>query len=169
MREISPEDLGEYASSVFLTRGALPDFLYFLPRLLEIAATDWEWWPGPEILGRALKDARFKSWSIPHTGALVLYLDAVLDEAVARENAGGWIDSWICALGKMYDDITPGLERLIQHPPLVLSFYEQNSACLAKGKLSNSFWDHSSPTYRQTLHWFHSREVQSIIKSAYGL
>ena len=37
LRDLEPDDLSSYASSAFLTVGDIPDYLYFLPRILEIS------------------------------------------------------------------------------------------------------------------------------------
>lgn len=49
LRELSAEELSSYASSVFLTVGDEEEFRYFVPRILEISATDPGWWPDPEV------------------------------------------------------------------------------------------------------------------------
>ena len=61
-REVSPEDLTSYASSAFLTAGDIPDYLYFLPRILEISVRDEWWWPDIEITGRALLETNIPTW-----------------------------------------------------------------------------------------------------------
>ncbi|HEY4248453.1 MAG TPA: hypothetical protein VGM64_16520 [Lacunisphaera sp.] len=62
LREISPQELSSYASSVFLTVGCEEDFHYFLPRILEITVTDPGWWPHIEVTGRALGTAQWLKW-----------------------------------------------------------------------------------------------------------
>ncbi len=47
LRSITPDELSEYASSVYLTVGSDKDFFYFLPRILEILAIHSRWWPNP--------------------------------------------------------------------------------------------------------------------------
>src|SRR5262245_26685041 len=54
LRELSPDDLTHYAASAFLTVGAVEDYLYFLPRILEILATQHDWWPDPEVVTLAI-------------------------------------------------------------------------------------------------------------------
>src|SRR5882762_1635090 len=55
LRQITPDQLTNYAASVFLTVGSIEDFLYLLPRILEISACDPSWWPDPEVISGALK------------------------------------------------------------------------------------------------------------------
>ena len=54
LRTITPEEMASYASSAFLTVGEVADYLYFLPRIIEITATEPSWWPDPEVTGRAM-------------------------------------------------------------------------------------------------------------------
>jgi hypothetical protein len=58
LAEVSAEDLSPYASSAFLTVGATADYLYFLPRILELTARGELLWPDPEVTGRAIASAR---------------------------------------------------------------------------------------------------------------
>ena len=43
LRELTPDQLSPYASSVLLTAGDEMDFRYFLPRMLEISLRDRHW------------------------------------------------------------------------------------------------------------------------------
>src|SRR5688572_5553245 len=63
LRELSPDDLTHYAASAFLTVGAAEDYVYFLPRILEILACERDWWPDPEVVARAIHTAGFHGWS----------------------------------------------------------------------------------------------------------
>src|SRR5207237_5721733 len=71
--DLSPDDLTHYAASVLLTVGAVEDFLYFLPRILEILASKDEWWPDPEVVARAIDTASFHLWSDLRRKALTKY------------------------------------------------------------------------------------------------
>src|SRR4029453_11039601 len=57
LREIEPGDLSAYASSALLTVGDVSDFLYFLPRIVEISIRDDAWWPDIEVTARAIQSA----------------------------------------------------------------------------------------------------------------
>ncbi|MGL6074018.1 MAG: hypothetical protein ACRC8S_07645 [Fimbriiglobus sp.] len=49
LRTLTSDELASYSRSAFLTVGDKADYLYFLPRILEITATDLSWWPSPEV------------------------------------------------------------------------------------------------------------------------
>ncbi len=49
LREITGGELSSYSSSAFLTVGREADYLYFLPRIVEIGFTEAGWWPDIEV------------------------------------------------------------------------------------------------------------------------
>jgi len=169
LRALSPDDLSHYAGSVFLTVGDLDDFLYFLPRILEILATDSGWWPDPEVVSRALHTAGFHSWPSHRREAVSKYFDAVTTELLEKEGAGYEIDSWICAFGRLHVDLTPFLRRIAAEKSRLKEFYAVNSSDLQNQKLSNGFWDDAPQEHKIVVDWFQSREIRSAINSAYGL
>src|SRR5579863_2006567 len=79
LRELSPDDLEDYADLALLTIGSVEDYLYFLPMILEILATREDPWPGPEIIARGIHDAGFHSWPNVRRRAVSKYFDAIMD------------------------------------------------------------------------------------------
>ncbi len=55
LRDLSPDELSSYSSSALLTVGLPEDYLYYLPRILEISIRDDSWWPDIEVSARAIK------------------------------------------------------------------------------------------------------------------
>src|SRR6185312_771726 len=106
LRDLSPNDLTHYASSVLLTVGAVEDFLYFLPRILEILACEPSWWPDPEVVSRAIHTSGFHSWTNSHRNSVLRYFEEVIHELLATEGSGFELDSWICALGRLHIDLS---------------------------------------------------------------
>jgi len=169
LKAISPDELSNYAACAFTTVGNLADFLYLLPRILEISAMHPEWWPNIELVAQKLKAGQFKIWSENHKRAVLHYFDAVFEAILNVENAGWLIDSWICAWGHLFEDVSPYLARLEGYPTQVISYFEINSESLLKGRLSNSFWEDDLHAYAQVQNWFNSPEIKNIIKMGYGL
>ncbi len=170
LRQITPDQLSSYAFSVFNTVGCIEDFLYFLPRILEISASDMSWSPGPELVAAKMKTAGFHEWQESRKATVVSYYNAVLEIALGPELSGWEIDSWICALGHIFPDVSVFLERLQKHPQKVVEYYEENSDGLIKGRLTNSFWDEASESaYAQVMAWFKSEPVRNLIDAQYGL
>ena len=167
LRAITPQELSSYASSAFLTVGEIADYLYFLPRILEITATDSSWWPVPEVTGRAIRSANPESWTDAQRSALNRYLDAVIGTII---ESGDYhqLDVWMCAIARMGLDIIPYLRQIAKSPAAVLAYFEQNVGSLPRNKLSNGFWEQPSPAHDAIVNWFFSPEIAKIPFDAYG-
>lgn len=167
LRDIKPDQLTNYAASALLTIGSAEDYKYFLPRILEINATDWGWWPDPEVIAIAIKKAGFNDWSSRYQMPVIRYYRVGLN----RDDVPPWvIDSWMCSIGRLFPDVTSFLEDLESHPTKLVEYYESNSESLIKGRLRNAFWDsESAETYQQIITWFGSEKIQAVIKQHYGI
>jgi hypothetical protein len=169
LRDLSPDDLTHYAASAFLTVGAVEDYLYFLPRILEILTIRQGWWPDPEVVTRAIHTAGFHSWPDSRRKALMRCFEEVIDDLLATEDSGFEIDSWICALGRLHVNLAPFLTRIAMNKARLIEFYEVNSQPLVDGRLRNGFWDEASEEHNQVVEWFRSAEIQKSIETGYGL
>jgi hypothetical protein len=54
LSSLTPDELTVYASKALLTVGSVNDFLYFLPRILEICIQEPGWWPDIEVVAGRL-------------------------------------------------------------------------------------------------------------------
>jgi hypothetical protein len=169
LRDLSPEDLTHYAASVFLTVGSVEDFLYFLPRILEILAIEHDWWPDPEVVTRAIHTAGFHSWPDSRQNALRRYFEEAVGDLLGSASSGFEIDSWICALGRLHLALAPFLTRIAASRGGLLEFYEVNSQSLVDGCLANDFWDEAPDERKQVVDWFRSPATQKLIEEQYGL
>lgn len=167
LRSITPTELSSYASSAFLTVGAVEDYLYFLPRILEITATEPSWWPDPEVTGRAIRSANPDSWTASQRSALNQYLEAVIDAAIESENYDR-LDSWMCAIARMDFDVMPYLRQIANSPAAVLAYFEDNAKGLTRNTLTNAFWELPCPGHDTIVNWFFSPEITKIPFDAYG-
>ena len=167
LREIPPGDLSSYAADAFLTVGGVEDYLYFLPRILEISATEDGWWPDPEVTGRAILAANLDSWSASRLDALGDFLGAVVADAI-QSGEHRKLDGWMCAIGRMGLDVRPYLTRIAESPAAVLAYFEDNAAGLPEGRLSNPFWELSNAGHDVIRDWFHSEAIRKVRFAAYG-
>jgi ribosomal protein S13 len=83
-QQLTPDDLSCYSASTFNTVGDVADYLYFLPRILEITTQDGGWWPSLEVTARAIRETRFDSWPTRRREALKTLLNAALRSSVER-------------------------------------------------------------------------------------
>lgn len=169
LRDISADDLGPYAASAFLTVGDVPDYLYFLPRILECYALNEFWWPVPEVTGRAIANTHPNEWPTPRSAAFHQFLTSLIAHLLEQADSGSELDSWLCAIARMGLDVRPFLSQIQESPPHVLSFYAANANQLTERKLANLFWELPNTGHDQILVWFGSEPVSDIIFQAYGV
>jgi hypothetical protein len=167
LRAITPAEMASYASSAFLTVGDVSDYLYFLPRILEITATESSWWPDREVTGRAIRTANPQAWNATRRAALDGYLESVIGTAV-ETGAYYLLDGWICAIARMGFDVRPYLGQIAKCPAAVLEFFETNAESLSRNKLANAFWELPCPGHNTLVDWFFSPEIARIPFDAYG-
>ena len=168
LREITGGELASYSSSAFLTVGEVTDYMYFLPRILEVGCAGEGWWPDIEVTGRAIAETRPTAWPETRRQALQDVFQSALQEAIDDED--GWtIDELICAIAKTGLPIEPYLTQVAQSAKAVLAYYARNSAGLMKQKLGNAFWDREDSGYAQILAWFQNPWISKIIMNGYGL
>lgn len=166
-RMVPAEPLSSYASSAFLTVGSATDYLYFLPRILHVSATDDSWWPEPAITGRAIKASAPGSWHADHRTAVATFFSAIVHASLGPERHH-LIDDWMCAIGKSGFPVLPHLRSIQKHPDAVLSYFTDNAETLPQGKLANAFWDGRSEPYNEIVDWFRSQPVRTIVEAEYG-
>ncbi len=167
LRSIPPDAISSYASSAFLTVGDISDYLYFLPRILEISATEDFWWPDIEVTGRAIHSAEPTSWTKTQYDALNDFLIVMIDSMIQSENYHG-LDGWLCAIGRMGLDIRLFLERVEMAPDAILGYFEQNANCLTRNKLCNNFWELPSAGHDSIVRWFKTDPVRKVLFETYG-
>lgn len=166
LREITPDDLAPYASSVFLTVGGVEDFLYFLPRILEVSATDDSWWPSPEVIGRAIGSAKPNSWPTSRREAVESFLKTVLDAAI-ESGEYDKIDTWLCGIAGIGFEVRPYLEQVAKSPEAVLAYFDENASALKEKRiekqLANAFWELPSPGHDAIVKWFYSDDIWLLL------
>lgn len=171
LQDLTADELMRYAADVFLTMGDVKDFKHFLPRILEISVQDDSWWPGPEVVLNKLRLADWSQWPANERNAVVKVLNEKFAALLKDPNAEGFdVDTWVCALGRCVDDLTPFLNQLENEASeeTLLSFIEENQSALSNGKLANSFWD--SPVNEQRLiEWLKSEKVKRLLNEKYGM
>ena len=169
LRELTSDELGKYASKALTTVGTEEDFHYFVPRILEIAATDQGWWPDPAVVLGKMQTANWKSWPAEQIAAVRAFLWSTFLRVLEQEDCGSCVDDWICAAGRGEEDLSPYLAELERQPAKLVRFYERNSESLLKERLSNPFWADATKSRETIVKWFRSPRVVQIINQAYGM
>lgn len=167
LRELSPDDLSPYASSALLTVGDVRDYLYLLPRILEISVYDEYWWPDIAVTGRAVNSIEPGSWPEFRQKALHRFLDATIEYFVRSKNYSP-LDDWMCAIATMDVDVRPFLSIIETSDPAVLEFFNDNSGTLSDERLTNAFWKLPNIGHDMIVKWFKSEKISKIPFEAYG-
>ncbi|MFN0155894.1 MAG: hypothetical protein ACKVUT_16100 [Gaiella sp.] len=167
VRTISSSLLASYASSAFLTAGSAADYLYYLPRILHISATDDSWWPDPEVTGRAIKAAEPDNWQADQRSAVDSFFTAVIHASLDPDRHHV-IDSWMCAIARSGFPVQPRLAAIEKNKSAVLSYFNENAETLPQRKLINAFWDLPCVAHNTIVNWFYSEPVRTIVATEYG-
>jgi hypothetical protein len=167
VREISPEDLAPYAASALLTVGDIADYLYFLPRIMEVTVYEPSWWPDIEVTAKRIQMTKHETWPVARQTALRNVLDTVIESFMASGEF--WqLDSWLCAIAILNFDVQPFLAAIETDPAAVLHYFEDNERCLRDGRLCNAFWELPNAGHDTIVRWFNSEPIRRIPSEAYG-
>lgn len=173
LRELEPEALTSYASSAFLTVGTVEDYIYFLPRILEISVTERCWWPDVEITGKCISETQPLEWRKDRLEALqALFKAKVLDYLIWPADAAGQsseLTSWLCAIGRSGLDIRPYLQLIESSQAHVEVLYSDHAEDLSKGKSISAFWEKSDPSYAVMVAWLTSPPVRAAVYDRLGI
>lgn len=167
LRELSAEDLSSYGSSAFLTVGDVSDYLYFLPRIIELSTRDEFIWPSIEVTARAIYSSGLSTWPSTKSEALVSMLIAFIDEIVST-GKHRFIDGWMCAIGRMRLDVQPFLNIIEANPEAVLEYWKDNAGKLDENRLGNEFWELPNQQHNEIVLWFKMPKINLIYAEAYG-
>ena len=155
LKQLNADNLGNYSASLFLTMGDEDDFRYFLPRIFEIASTDKNWWPSPEVLIPKLKLSGWENWSAGDKLAVRSFLRAWLNSLIIKEPPNSEeIDAIICGLATVGEDLPAYLKLVGDNLQLVDELCTRNrDRESGKIKLSNNFWKDCSFSTEPYLHF----------------
>lgn len=165
--DLSAADLSDYAMSVFWTVDE-SGFRYFLPRLLEISATQRDWWPSPEIILKKMTLAGWRSWAPKERDAIEhlvrTWFDTLLREEPIDSDA---ISAMMCGIGLAHMPLEPYLEMLAAQPTALAAYHDANSYTLWKNKkLTNGHWSEDRALSAPIVEFLMSDRVQELLKRA---
>jgi hypothetical protein len=147
LRELSGDQLGSYSFSVLLTVGDVADLRYFWPRIAELSARG-ELWTDIEVVFDKPRRGEWRSWPRAEQEAIERFARAVMDDLARRELDAFEVDGWVCAFGRMMEDVVPLLAPLLEPTAAaganLFSLYSWNARRIGRGKLTNAFWDEES-------------------------
>ena len=162
LRAISADDLSPYASSAFLTAAEVEDYLYFLPRILEISITDDTWWPSLEVTGRAIREIKPGEWPEARRQAVQMLFESLFRNFL-HEKYYFRIDEWICGAARAGFDVKSLLQIIEDDEEAIVEFFKANEEVLDAGKLGNSFWEDYDSGQEIIRKWFNSENVRKVL------
>jgi hypothetical protein len=169
VRELTKATLQPYAANAMTTWGDERELRYFIPRLLEIVATEDFGWPDPEVLVRALRDASWTAWPERERSSVAAFLTAWWRFTLASPDAVHDVDVVLCAIGRAVPDMAPYLDawdaddRRVATDHLVALLNDHWEP--DRKRLANAFWD-CPDREDQVVRWLTSAAVAERIADA---
>lgn len=174
LRSLTTDELSEYVLSLCPTIGSESDLRYFLPRILEILATEEGWpspqieWPGPQIVGKAIAESNWSQYTEVQQNSIHLFLREILLGLIQAKD--GWaIDGWICGIVHCIPDMQPYLNLLEENPLALVAFYEKNSQALNKGRMGSIYRCGAPQKVKLLVDWFQSDRIKALINATHAL
>lgn len=156
LRELCGEQLESYSFSAMLTVGSADDLRYLFPRMVELAVRT-ELPVDTEIVFDKPRLAEWHGWPRAEQEAIERFAAARMADMARRELDAFEVDGWVCAFGRLLDDVVPLLAPLLTATPAadanLFGLYSVNAKRLPKKSLSNSFWDKDSANEARVAEW----------------
>jgi len=166
LRELTADQLGWYGSKALTTVGNAEDFRYFWPRLVELAARG-DLRADREVVFSKSRRAGWRSWPVEEQTATEHFAAVLLEDFSETEYDEWELDSWVCALGRLLEDLPPWLAPLLRDTPAAASnlagLYSLNEPKLARGRLANPFWRDEPEAAAAVAAWLRSDEVAAAL------
>ena len=162
LESLTCNQLNDFVISSFNTIGDTEDFLYFLPRILELAFTNYQEFDCDiGLLGQKLYQSRF--WE--RGGTLKASVDTALlahfEHQVLQDTDWNYqMSDWVCCVGNATPEIQPFLSLLLGSP-YFKEFYEQEHRYAVKGKLSDAFWEENHGNRAKIVSWLLGPESEA--------
>ncbi|UTW56245.1 DUF805 domain-containing protein [Kordiimonas sp. SCSIO 12610] len=120
LRQTSESLLFSYSFSVFYTVGSIPDFKYFLPRILEINSSVYCRNIDPEIILGKLVYANWDEWPDDEVEAVRKYLLATMNcflnsdhlGDLAEEEIVSDLTGWLCGISRCEKNVGPYIDTI---------------------------------------------------------
>ena len=174
LRDLSADDLWQYAFSALSTWGNEQDFRHFLPRLLELMAIT-EIGAGNEIFARKLPYAKWRSWPNSEQTAiedfLMIWWQTLLSNTSPQEASNQyWAVNSLCTISNIVEDIEPFLSYWDEQTTLVAKsliayFINENASLLLSKNQLVGTWPKSSEL--QVRHWLSRPCLKQNLEAAF--
>ncbi|WNZ55671.1 hypothetical protein QT397_22940 [Microbulbifer sp. MKSA007] len=153
--ELTSSDLERYTNKAMTTWGGVEDFKHFLPRILELIATDTPLTSYSEIIAGKLVYADWNMWLEPERRAVTLFLNAWWQSE--RWDAGN-VETCLATLACAGCDISKELREWWEDDSpdsrqCIIEFLASQVDVLTQGESPSPFWSEEGTKTLKT--WFH--------------
>jgi len=159
LKHLTCDDLNNFVVSVFNTIGNAEDFLYFLPRILELAFTNYQEFDcDVGLLGHKLYQSRFWERGEKLRTSVDTALLTHFERQVLQDTDWNYeLSDWVCCIGNATPNIEPFL-KLLFNSDYFKDFYETEHQHAVKGKLQDAFWENHHGNKVKIVKWLLSPE-----------
>lgn len=159
LRELKTEILESYSWNALWTVGSEDDYRYFAPRLLDLMVREGAF--QAEVIGKKLRLAGWTNWTSEERTAIETYFAAFWAAALVRTPWFMDVDTALCVLGNVFDDLTSFLARwLSSDEPEALAqlteFAQFEGGSAVNGFINQPFWDERPEQMKQVANWLTS-------------
>ncbi len=118
LRELAAADLGKYAEKAITTWGDVEDWKHFLPRLMELIATEGlVHWANPETVFSRFREGKWEGWDPVERHAVGFYFVSLWRFVLSRYRVIPLMETplavtandYLCAIAQATDDLSPYL------------------------------------------------------------
>lgn len=175
LRELTVDDLENYAFCAMTTVGDVDDFRHFLPRLFELLPNGGFATCLETILGK-LNYGQWQAWPLREQQVIRNYLLAAWRYSLSLPTTPSWhyspdSESWLCAISLVESDIKPYLDAWSRDSTTeatahLVHFVMHKYESLLTNVDPSLFWDEAQPQWRQVVHWLRSEPVRAKLEAA---
>lgn len=170
LRELGGRLLDSYASHAIHLWGDEDHYRHFLPRLLEVLASD----PAaitPEFTVIGLERSGWRAWPSPQPEAIERFFHAWWRSLLARYPADPDADTRLCTMAKADVAIAPRLAewRSNRSEPAVRHLAHLIRTWIGTGAMApqaDAFWKKEEPQYREFADWLFSQDTRITLAAA---
>lgn len=167
LRELAPSEISSYSSDALFTVGSVADYVYFLPRILDISINDEMWWPDIEVSAKKIKSLVQAGLNADKIFALSDFFDKAIEQILITGKYHR-LDEWICGTASANFDVRLALTKIESNSDAVIEYFNSNAKELQRNRLSNAFWVLPDPKHDEIVAWFKSEPISEMLLSSYG-
>lgn len=172
VRSLGVDVLRRYATDALILWGDVPQFRYFLPRLLELAADNEFDWPNPEVVFSKLSRGGWTEWAADERVAISAFLARWWEVKVADDCSFPDIGSVLCSLGLTGITLVPFLDRWgrLESTGAIRNLHEFVTIGVewptTGPTLRNPFWEEECAGHQDVVAWLADGRALAAVERA---